>query len=398
VKPILAEANNVRQNYYLGTTDIKPITNQYLNQNYGLPYKGGDDESTIYYSTIAGVMHCASTNEENKFLSCFKQTEGKVTKEADDYLRVITKTPKTFDQELKENGEMKFTFDFSPAFYEKNGTRGWQTGSADCGVIYASHNGLLAVARSMVNMKRVMQASNNDFSKVGGIVYYKLSDQNRLVGGASLQTQSFDISGYLNAIMEGLVLFLFRTDTQDQNYYVRKLVNPNDVFDGFRDVMYNDADLTNRIKQNLNNIANGKNIFLPKGQEKIPQELGFKPFPVQEIDPIINQIKEISDLPVNKEYNNERIQLMNTAGTALNQLFKTKFLPVYSQNFLLFYNKYFPFGEENFTQPFYREDQIIGGLRRNFDGIIAGRGWTEVKRDQPAAEKNQKNVKSGKLN
>lgn len=167
----------IRVKTVYGGTDANRISHTYLSKAYGLP-DGAKHENYYYGANVSDVIAIsADPNNQSKFLSVFKPIEAydKNPKDYYDYFEVN-------DEVLESSGSKVFRF------YQ--------------GSVYATHNGLLALARAMVNLGGVGANLKISFgSKTSG----DDASKERIVGSVSFSSnQALDRQPILNLLADNL--------------------------------------------------------------------------------------------------------------------------------------------------------------------------------------------------
>lgn len=298
---------------YAGT-DANRITHAFLSKQYGLP-NGAKHENYYYGANIKDVIAIsADPNNVSNFLSVFKPINAYDPKPTYyfDYIEVN-------GQRLDTSGSKVFRF------FE--------------GDVYATHNGLLALARAMVNMGG---AGANIKISFGSAKKGDAADKERIVGSVTFNSnKALNLSPILNTLADGLTSlaidpkFSKGTTSYFGNYTIEQLK-------GY-------------IKGLLTNIAIGTYGFIdPTQKDKIISDLKTKGLIMDvgvDLTNVINQLEKlrnVEDMIVDYEtsskpqYNTDKKNQLNRISDTFFPDLIEKLKQAYIANFKIYVQNYLP--------------------------------------------------------
>lgn len=354
-------SNKINVKTVFGGTDGKNISHAYLEKMYGLP-GGSKYENYVYTANIKDVIELSKNKEnDSKFLSVFKPTNdySNEIKNSYDYIKVNNDV-------LNQPGSKVFSF--------FNGT------------VSASHNGLLALARAMVNM--------------GGVgCYVKISFGNSKEGEESLKQRivgstKFDsaksLNQNLNAISDAFTVFstnpdlIKKSNSNLKQFSIDKLKNI----------------LTNFINNTI--IGTSEGFMDPTHKSEALEVLipkGFITSLDYDLSKFIDQaisLQKTNDF-VEGRYNKNKKNLLNQfSGTFLNDLL-SKIKQAYINNFKLYVENFLPENKDRIL-PLIPKTIItampIGDYHYH---VFHSKDGQQVGLVNPKIERLNKNVETGKL-
>lgn len=319
---------------FAGGTDAQKTTHSLLSKNFGLP-DGANNESSYYGANIADIIKISGSGDRSKFLSVFKP--------ANKY----SEDPKFYYDSIIVNNDK----------LENSGSKAFRFVS---GNIYATHNGLLALARAMDYMGGRGGVLTISFGKstVG-----KEAQSERLGGGVQ-----FDSNRALNQtpIINSL-----------ENALVALSVSPNfrnlGTFIGIKKEMTND-ELTSFIQRMIGNIVIGAYGFMDYSKkDEIIQNLTPKGF-VTNVDVDVNGIarklislqqipdKEQDENNQWKTYNKQKQNQVNSIGLSFEENLIGLLKSTYVKNFEIYVQNYLPNSSSQIIP-------LIKNVRFDFKGL-----------------------------
>jgi hypothetical protein len=321
IKNVLNEQENYSQ--HMGSTSAVRVSHDLLSNNFGLP-DGSEHEDYYYSAKSEDILNISKQGDSTQFLSVFspdtKYTTPEQKEKYKDYFRIG-------NEEIVNKGNN--TYSFGPGQ-----------------VVYASHNGLLALARAMSNMNgtsgylTINLGKETKSDKVGS----EMVSSNIILNNQ----KSFDISPSFNLI---------------QNIFVKFAVNPNFYGKMKIDVTRmtpEKLESINYAQVALNNIISGKSGFLNFGNPTLTEEiinklepLGFKTRINFDTASIINELKKLSNIPdydANNRFNSDKQKKISEIGNSYQNNLVKLVKQIYIENFKIFVKTYLPKYEKLLSQ------------------------------------------------
>lgn len=302
---------------FKGGADPARVSHAYLSANFGLP-DGAKHENYYYSADIEEVIKMsADPNKQNQFLSVFEPNN--------DY----SDNPKEYFDYIEVNGE-------------KLENRGVKVFDFNTGVVYAAHNGLMAIKRAMQGMGGKGGKMTITFgSNLSGA---KAASDREWMGIEYNSDKALDQSPTMNGIQE-MFVSLTLTPASLQEYTSSK-GKSKDVISQY-------------LKNWILNTPLGYYGFMPQDsttRSKIIKNLTPKGFVTKidvNVDSIIDAAKKYESVPDLERgadgkmiYNDKkRIQLNEFSKTYLPDL-QAKLKEAYVKNFILFVENYLPNSKE----------------------------------------------------
>lgn len=353
--------NNVNIKTVIGNTDGQRVSHAYLEKTYGLP-NGSKYENYHYSANIKDVIEISKNDENtNNFLSVFKPTNnyGNDIKNSYDYIKVNNEV-------LNQPGSKLFNF--------FNGT------------VVASHNGLLALVRAMVNMDGVGSNMKITFgsSKEGQEAYNE-----RGVGSTV-----FNSTQALNVNLLGL-----------SGAFAALSMNPSVLKNA--KIQFNSMsteEIKNMIPKIINKLIRGIGYFVDLKYEndviKILEPKGYIMTLNYDLNDVINKLvalQKTMDFDDLKKYNpNKQIALNNISKSFFNDL-GNKIKEAYGYNFKLYIENIIPENKDKLL-PLIKNIKMgitpIGDYHKSI--LHLADGGRNVY-DKTNTEKDIKNVEPGKI-
>lgn len=320
IKNVLNEQENYSQ--HMGSTSAVRVSHDLLSSNFGLP-DGSSHEDYYYSAKTEDILNISKQGDSTQFLSVFspdtKYTTPEQQEKYKDYFRIG-------NEEIVNKGNN--TYSFGPGQ-----------------VVYASHNGLLALARAMGSMNgtsgylTINLGKETKSDKVGS----EMVSSNIILNNQ----KSFDISPSFNLI---------------QNIFVKFAVNPNFYGKMKIDVTRMTPEKLQSINYAqvaLNNIISGKSGFLNFGNPTLTEEiinklepLGFKTEINFDTASIINELKKLSNIPDydGNKFNSDKQKKISEIGNNYQNNLVQLVKQIYIENFKIFVKTYLPKYEKLLSQ------------------------------------------------
>lgn len=301
---------------FLGSTNAQRITHANLTKLYGLP-NGAQNEFRYYTSTVGDIIKHSGTAPKGQLLSIFTPadtyTDDPTDKELYDYFEVEGKS-------IERSGNKAFQFNNPKA------------------IVYASHNGLLAIARAMEIMKgRGGVVTINFGTATKG---QEALDQKASSGTVYSTDRAFSLSSSINGVQDALVRLAAHPDYVAKTSYARFTPEQTKQF----------------VINNLNRIVSGYYLFLPNDPEeckKIIANLTPKGFvsttdwtEVTNVLPEIEKMESVADFTGNPrvklDYNEGKRRQLNDISDKYFEAMCNKAQAIYSANLKIFIDNYLP--------------------------------------------------------
>jgi len=321
-----------------GGTDSNRITHALLTKFFGLP-DGATHENSYYGSTIAQVI-AASSGEETKFLSVFSP------------LNAYSKDPVGYMDYIKVNND------------ELNGT-GSKTFNFNTGSVWGTHNGLLALARSMKHMRGVPSLLTISFgTNTTGTAAYN----ERLGNGIQYDAKAaMDRTSSINGLTYGFCALASEVEYRKKGSFTIPYLQTA-----------TNAQLINWIKLAINSIACGGGGFMDQRdqtkKDKMISDLKPKGF-ITEVDfdvsPFTQKLLELQNIP---DYNKDKeAQIENIGNSFLGNLANT-IRSIYMKNHELYVTTYLPQNAPTIV-PLIKNDKFNGysSLGTTYKSIFFGK-------------------------
>jgi hypothetical protein len=329
IKSVIDKIINEQQaSEFSGGTDAQKITHALLSKNFGLP-NGAEHENYYYGANITDVINVSASGNRGKFLSVFKPAN-KYNEDPKGYLDSIFVN----NDSLQNSGTKTFRF--------VNGN------------VYATHNGLLALARAMDHMSGRGGVLTISF---GSSTVGKDAQSERVGGGVK-----FDSNRALNQkpVMHMLEEILVAISVSPEYRKTGTFVN-------VRKDMSNEQ-LTTMLKNAISNVIIGVYGFMDVSKkDEIIQTLtpkGYQTnieFDITQIIPKLITLQQVPDREDSEvmgkpgQYNKNKENQLN-----LVNLIKT----AYMKNFQLYVENYLPNSVNQITP-------IIKNVNFDFRGLGA---------------------------
>ena len=313
IKNVLNEQENYSQ--HMGSTSAVRVSHALLSTNFGLP-DGSEHEDFYYSARTENILQISKEGDSTKFLSVFnptmKYTTATQKEKYRDYFRIG-------DEEIVNKGNN--TYSFGPGQ-----------------IVYAAHNGLLALTRAMDNMNGVSGyltinlGKETEKDKVGN----EMVSSNIILNNE----KAFDISPTLNLFQSVLAKFAINPNFYDRMVIDSTKMSPEKLLS------------INYPQVLINNIISGKNGFLSFGNPSLTESiieklkpLGFKTELNFDTTSVINELKKLATTPdydMNNRIDVNKQKKMNDIGsTYQNNLIQT-IRKIYIDNFKIFIKTYLP--------------------------------------------------------
>ena len=300
---------------FAGGTDAQRIAHALLTKNFGLP-DGANNETSYYGANIADVIKMSGTGDRSKFLSVFKP--------ANKY----SEDPKFYYDSIFVNNEK----------LENSGTKAFRFVS---GNVYATHNGLLALARAMdhmggnggvltISFGRSTAGKEAQAERMGGGVKY---DSNRAMN----QTPT------INTLEGNLVYLSTNPKFKDKGLFI-----------GVNRQLSQD-DTIAFIKRILNYLAMGAYGFMDwSKKDEIIKTLTPKGFVTNfdfDITPFAQKLISLQNMPdylpddntgQYTEYNKNKMNQLNSIGASFEENMINQIKATYMNNFKIYVENYLP--------------------------------------------------------
>jgi hypothetical protein len=312
---ILLEQQRDAMNYvdHFGSTSAVRVTHALLTTNFGLP-DGANHENYYYTATTDAVLDNSKGSTKENLLSIFQPY-----KQYD---------PKTYVDYFSINNE-RLTNKGKKQFFLKRGD-----------VIVASHNGLLAIARAMINMK----GKEGDLTiNFGEITKNELAKPEMISRNIILDSEKvFDLSTPLRALQG--VLAKYATTP----YFYERL-----TFDNTGGLTSEQLDSSNFFQKRVYGIVSGINSFARFDDEETQDEvqnnlrqLGLKTNIGVDFNAMIDEIKTLQTMPdfyqMSKDINKEKMKKMDEIYGKYKKQLEDAIRATYIENFKLFVKTYLP--------------------------------------------------------
>ena len=302
-------------NEFAGGTDAQRITHALLSKNFGLP-DGASHENNYYMADIKQVIAMSGKGDRSTFLSVFTPTN-KFSEQPKGYLDSIFINNDT----LQNTGSKSFRF--------------------ESGLVYASHNGLLALVRAMDNMGGKGGVLTISF---GGSTSGKEAEAQRIGSGVKFDSnRAMSQSSVMNTIEQVLVALAVAPKYREIGNFIG--VKPDET----------NENIISLFQKVITNVAIGAYGFMdyskkeeviknltPKGYiTKIDFDIaGFaqKLLPLQNI-PDMELDERTGKL---KRYNQQKRQTLDSIGKAFEENLVNTLKTAYMKNFQMYVENYLP--------------------------------------------------------
>lgn len=314
VKRVIETILNEQQlSEFKGGTDAQKITHALLSKNFGLP-DGSNHENYFYGANVVDVIN-ASSGDRSKFLSVFKPAN-KYSEDPKSYLDSIY-----VNNDSLQNSGLK-TFKFI------NGN------------VYATHNGLLALVRSM----DYMQGNGGMLTiSFGTSTDGKQSQSERIGGGIKYDSnRALNQTPIINSLENALVALSVAPNFRNLGTFV-----------GIKKEM-NNEELISFIQRILSNIVIGAYGFMDYSKkDEIIQNLTPKGF-VTNVDVNVGVIAQklisLQQIPDKEQdengqwkiYNKQKQSQLNNIGESFEENLINVLKTTYIKNFQIYIQNYLP--------------------------------------------------------
>jgi hypothetical protein len=338
IKSVIDKIINEQQaSEFSGGTDAQKITHALLSKNFGLP-NGAEHENYYYGANITDVINVSASGNRGKFLSVFKPAN-KYNEDPKGYLDSIFVN----NDSLQNSGTKTFRF--------VNGN------------VYATHNGLLALARAMDHMSGRGGVLTISF---GSSTVGKDAQSERVGGGVK-----FDSNRALNQkpVMHMLEEILVAISVSPEYRKTGTFVN-------VRKDMSNEQ-LTTMLKNAISNVIIGVYGFMDVSKkDEIIQTLtpkGYQTnieFDITQIIPKLITLQQVPDREDSEvmgkpgQYNKNKENQLNSIGNSFEGNLVNLIKTAYMKNFQLYVENYLPNSVNQITP-------IIKNVNFDFRGLGA---------------------------
>lgn len=329
--------NEQQASEFFGGTDAQRMSHALLSKNFGLP-DGTNNENNYYGANIVDVINMSGNGDRTKYLSVFKPAN-KYSEDSKFYYDSILVN----NEKLENTGKKSFRF--------VNGN------------VYATHNGLLALARAMDHMEGRGGVLTISFgSKTKG----KEAESERLGGGVKFDSnRALNLSPSLSTLEEMLVALS---------------VSPN--FRNMGTFIATKKDATNEeqiemIKKVINNIGSGSYGFMDVSKrDEVIKNLTPKGFITNvdfDITPYAQKLislQKINDKSMNSEngkytdYNEQKKNELSAIGKSFEGNLINILKSTYINNFKIYVENYLPNSSAQILP-------LIDGVRFGYQGLGA---------------------------
>lgn len=310
--------NEQQASEFAGGTDAQRITHAFLSKNFSLP-DGSKHENYFYGANIKDVINMSKNNDRNKYLSIFEphNTYTKNPNDVSHYMDSIYVN----DDYLINSGSKTFTF--------------------TNGMVFASHNGLLALVRAMDHM-----GGNGGMLTIsfGSNTSGKKSETERTGGGVNFNSdRAMNQGPSINGVNHTLVMLSISP-------YYRRFAN----FDGLDITLTNDK-IIELVNQKINNTVMGYSGFMDYNRsEEIVKNLIPKGYITKidfDITPLAEKLislQQINEEQVNsyggknKFYNEDKKEQIESLSMSIEGGMVEKIKEAYLKNFEIYVKNYLP--------------------------------------------------------
>jgi hypothetical protein len=316
IKKVIDSIINEQQaSEFSGGTDSQRMSHALLSKNFGLP-EGADHENYYYSANIADVIKMSGSGDRTKFLSVFKYANA-YSEDTKNYMDTIYVNK----ENLTNSGTKTFNF--------------------TSGVVYGTHNGLLALVRAMDHMGGTGGYLTISF---GGKTSGKEAESQRIGSGVKFDSnRSMSQSSVMNTIEQVLVALSVAPKYREIGNFIS--IKPDETNENiislFQKVITNVAIGAYGFMDNSKKEEVIKNLT-PKGYiTKIDFDIaGF----VQKLLPLQN----IPDMELDertgklKLYNEQKRQTLDSIGDAFEENLVNALKTAYMKNFQMYVENYLP--------------------------------------------------------
>jgi hypothetical protein len=307
--------NEQQASEFSGGTDAQRMSHTLLSKNFGLP-EGADHENYYYGANIADVIKMSGSGDRTKFLSVFKYANA-YSEDTKNYMDTIYVNK----ENLTNSGTKTFNF--------------------TSGVVYGTHNGLLALVRAMDHMGGTGGYLTISF---GGKTSGKEADLQRMGGGVKYNSdRAMNQTSTINSIESILVFLSVHPDFKNQG-----------TFSGVNRQLSND-ELVVFIKKVLGYMVIGAYGFMDwSKKDEIIKNLTPKGYVVNldfDITPYAQKLISLSQnmpdkLPDGqgqyKIYSEPKKKQLDTIGNSFEENMFNQIKTIYMNNFKIYVENYLP--------------------------------------------------------
>ena len=329
--------NEQQASEFSGGTDAQRMSHALLSKNFGLP-DGANNENSYYGANIVDVINMSGTGERTKYLSVFKP--------ANKY----SQDPKFYYDSIFVNNEK----------LENTGTKSFRFVN---GNVYATHNGLLALARAMDHMGGRGGVLTISFgSKTTG----KEAEMERTGGGVKYDSnRALNLNPAMNMLEELLVALSVSQEFRSMGNFVATKKDATN------------EQLITIVKNVINSIGIGVYGFMDATKrEEVIKNLTPKGFITNvdfDITPFAQKLISLQQMP-DKEvdydtgkttiYNEKKKNQLNTIGDSFEENLVNILKTTYMKNFQIYVENYLPNSSSQIIP-------LIKGVKFNYQGLGA---------------------------
>ena len=315
--------NEQQASEFAGSTDANSVSHTLLFKNFGLP-EGNTHENFYYSANVVDVIKMSENlSNRSQFLSVFKPTTA------------YGNNPKIFMDYFDVNGD-------------KIDDKGSKVFNFVKGTVTATHNGLLALVRSMDRMSGKSGKLTITFGRAKG---GKNSENERSSQGVTFDSnRSFDLTPFMRLIQDAFV----QVSIYPQS---RKYITA-DSFSG-----YSIDKIIERIPTWISQLVTGQGGFMDYTRKdeilKALQPKGYITNIDFDVNSIIEQLKPLSsqvdmypqgrsnqDGTPKYEYNQNKRKLLDKISSSYYSDFSNKIRTAYITNFKIYIENYLPNSKE----------------------------------------------------
>lgn len=304
---------------YESTTDPKKVPHAFLSDTWGLP-NGAQNENAIYKASMSQIFAAAKNKPQNQFLSVFQVS--KQEKEYRDYLQVG-------DQIMDGAGTKVFNIGVSKCY--KKDQQG-ERFEGDCGIVLASHNGLLGIARLMTKIKERTQ-KGDDLTKLDGYWTFTLQSKDRKSEVVNVSQNAYNLRMVIKTIIEWLSVLPIQPQNR-KNLLGKPFITSK-----------SDDEIASDVLKMYTNLSIGLGYFLNANQKDAAiKEAGLVQANNAGLDKIITDLKNLQKQAdyVDGNINNFKRGEVKKIEQELNKILNDQFKPTYIDNFKKYMTKYLP--------------------------------------------------------
>ena len=361
IKNVLSEQENYSQ--HMGSTSAVRVSHDALTNSFGLP-DGSTHEDYYYSGTTDNILDKSKSGDKSEFLSIFNPATKYTT------------------PGQKEKYMDYFSMDNDAVINRGNKTYSLGPGK----VVYATHNGLLALARAMESMNgrpgylTINIGKETEEDKVND----EMISSNIILDNE----KAFDLTSPLNFF---------------QNVLIKIAINPN-FYDRMKfDATRMSADRLMSINYAqfvLNSIVSGRRGFLYIENEKVVNNiieklkpLGFKTEINFDATQITNELKKLASIPdynFDNEFNLDKKSKIAAIGNSYQNNLIQIVKQTYIENFKIFVRNYLP----KYEKSLFEKIQTITPTMQQLD-VIYGLAFKSVSAPGKSSQSTI-DIKSGK--